>query len=32
MDSHAKDELYSDNYKVDDFKWGISLGEGKLTK
>jgi len=29
MDSDAKDELYSDNYKVTDFVWGITLGEGK---
>ena len=25
----AKDPLYSDNYKTDDWAWGISLGEGK---
>ena len=25
----AKDPLYSDNYKVDDWSWGVSLGEGK---
>ena len=31
MDSKpaAKDPLYSDNYKTDDWAWGISLGEGK---
>ena len=26
----AKDPLYSDNYKIDDWAWGVSLGEGKL--
>lgn len=28
MDSESKDELYSDNYKVTDFVWGVTLGEG----
>ena len=27
----AKDPLYSDNYKVDDWCWGTSLGEGKYN-
>ena len=31
MDSERKDELYSDNYKVSDFVWGVTLGEGKYT-
>ena len=26
----ASDPLYSDNYKTDDWAWGVSLGEGKL--
>ena len=30
MDSEGKDELYSDNYKVSDFVWGTTLGEGKF--
>lgn len=25
----AKDPLYSDAYKIDDWCWGVSLGEGK---
>ena len=28
----AKDPLYSDNYKCDDWAWGVSLGEGKFIK
>ena len=29
MESTKKPELYSDSYKIDDFHWGVSLGEGK---
>jgi len=32
MDSASKPELYSDSYKMDDFHWGISLGEGKYLR
>jgi hypothetical protein len=28
----ASDPLYSDNYKTDDWAWGVSLGEGKKIK
>ncbi len=28
MEAKPKSELYSNNYTVDDFHWGISLGEG----
>ena len=30
MDSEARDELYSDNYKTSDFTWGVTLGEGRF--
>lgn len=32
MDPASKPELYSDSYKIDDFHWGVSLGEGKYIR
>lgn len=28
MERYSKDDLYSDKYKISDFTWGQTLGEG----